>query len=93
MGRCPLAVFKMHLHEYEIGCKEFKSGGLNEKHAEGTWSLGSHLSFRFWTQESKENLCQLACRRTFPDTDYLASNPVTEVCKTEIHTCKSIHVN
>jgi len=28
------------------GSKKFKSGGLHEKHAVATWSLGNHLSIR-----------------------------------------------
>ena len=33
---------------------EFKSGGLHEKHAVATWSLGNHLSFRLETQGNQE---------------------------------------
>jgi hypothetical protein len=29
------------------GSKKFKWGGLNEKHAVATWSVGNHLSIRF----------------------------------------------
>ena len=56
----PLAVVIMHVHKYEIkityilnkDLRKFKSGGLHEKHAVATWSLGNHLSIRFWTQEN-----------------------------------------
>jgi hypothetical protein len=47
----PVAVVIMHVHKYEIRqhkyeirSKKFKSGGLHEKHAVATWSLGNHLS-------------------------------------------------
>jgi hypothetical protein len=47
MGCCPVTVIITHVHKYEIWIKKFKSGGLHEKHALATWSLGNHLSFRF----------------------------------------------
>jgi len=28
----------------KYGSKKFKSGGIHEKHAVATWSLGNHLS-------------------------------------------------
>jgi len=31
----------------KYGSKEFKSGGLHEKHGVATWSVGNHLSIRF----------------------------------------------
>ena len=50
----PVAVVIMHVHKYEIkitnmkqGYEKFKSGGLHEKHAVATCSLGNHLSVRF----------------------------------------------
>jgi len=33
--------------------REFKSGGLHEKHV-STWKLGNHLSIRFETQGNQE---------------------------------------
>ena len=47
MGCRPVAVVIKHVHEYEIGSKKFKSGGLYKKHAVVTWSLENHLSIRF----------------------------------------------
>jgi len=47
MGCRPVAVVIVHVHEYEIRSKTYKWGGLHEKHAVTTWSLGKHLSIRF----------------------------------------------
>jgi hypothetical protein len=50
MGRRPVAVVMIHVYK----SKKFKSGGLHEKHAVATWSLGNHLSIRLWTQGNQE---------------------------------------
>jgi hypothetical protein len=42
MGCCPVAVVKMHVHEYEIRSKTLKWGGLHEKHAVTTWETSQH---------------------------------------------------
>jgi hypothetical protein len=43
----PVAVVIMCVHKYmNYGSKKFKSGGLHEKHAVATWSLGNHFSIR-----------------------------------------------
>ena len=34
----------VHVHNYGKGAKNLKSGGLHEKHAVATWSLGNQLS-------------------------------------------------
>ena len=36
----------VHVHNYEQGAKNLKPGGLDEKHAVATCSLGNHLSIR-----------------------------------------------
>ena len=36
----------IHVHIYEKGARNLKPGGLPEKHAVATWSLGNHLSIR-----------------------------------------------
>jgi len=38
----------------ELVTNKFKSGGLHEKHAAATWSLGNNLSIRLWTQGNQE---------------------------------------
>jgi hypothetical protein len=47
MGSRPVAVVILHVHKYELRIDENKSGGLHEKLAVATWSLGNHLSIRF----------------------------------------------
>jgi len=43
----PVAVVILHVQEYgEKVTREFKSGGLHEKHVLATWKLGNHLSIR-----------------------------------------------
>jgi len=49
-----VAVVILHLHKYEKVIREFKLGGLHEKHVVATWKLGNHLSIRFETQGNQE---------------------------------------
>ena len=49
MGCRPVAVVITHVHKYEKGSKKLKSGGLHEKHAVATWSLGNQT----WSEGQK----------------------------------------
>ena len=44
----------IHVHIYEKGARNLKPGGLHEKHAVATWSLGNHLSICLLTQGNQE---------------------------------------
>ena len=46
IGLLPDGSSFVHVHNYEKGAKNLKPGGLHEKHAVATWSLGNHLSIR-----------------------------------------------
>ena len=47
-GYHPVAVVILHVHKYgkKKVTREFKSGGLHERHVVATWKLGNHLSIR-----------------------------------------------
>jgi len=51
----------------KYGSKKFKSGGLHEKHAVATWSLGNHLSYHSLldTGKPRKTCAEVAGRRTF----------------------------
>jgi len=44
LGCQPVAVVILHLHKYvkKKVTREFKSGGLNERHVVATWKFGNH---------------------------------------------------
>jgi len=43
LGYHPVAVVILHIHKYGIKVtREFKSGGLHERHVVVTWKLGNH---------------------------------------------------
>ena len=44
IGLLPGGSSFVHAHSYEKGTKNLKPGGLHEKHAVATWSLGNQLS-------------------------------------------------
>jgi hypothetical protein len=47
LGYHPVAVVILHVHKYgKKVTREFKSGGLHERHVVATWELGNHLSIR-----------------------------------------------
>ena len=56
MGYHPVALVILHVHKYggKKVTKEFKSGGLHERHVVATWKLGNHLSIRLQKQGNKE---------------------------------------
>jgi len=48
LGYHPVAVVILHVHKYgpKKVTREFKSGGLHERHVVATWKLGNHLRIR-----------------------------------------------
>ena len=51
-----MAVVILNVHKYEKKVtRNFKSGGLHDKHVVATWKLGNHLCIRLYTQRNQEN--------------------------------------
>ena len=48
LGSYPVAVVILHVHKHgkKKVTREFKLGGLHERHVVATWKLGNHLSIR-----------------------------------------------
>jgi hypothetical protein len=48
LGYLPVAMAILHVHKYgeKKVTREFKSGGLHERHVVATWKLENHLSIR-----------------------------------------------
>jgi hypothetical protein len=81
-----VAVVVSHVHKNRKKVtREFKSGGLHERHVVATWKLGYHLSIRLCTQGDQEKTCiEGAGRKTFRILT-LASSPASKV-RTAVHT-------
>jgi hypothetical protein len=74
MGCRPMAMVLMRVHNINEGSKKFKSGGLHEKHAVGTWSLGNHLSIRLYERKPRKTCIFYCSSLSVPDFNLYVQN-------------------
>ena len=63
-------LFYMYTNTEKKVTREFKSGGLHERHVVATRKLGNHLAFACRHRESKKNLYRGGRSQDLPDTDF-----------------------